>query len=169
MSDVTIPRIPKNTFRVEVFQCVDCGVDVVRNSARHFRCEDCRREWAGTYREVEFRARFPVFNPDLEWLCRYLNDTQIEDSATRKRDENKEKRRKERLMADLCGPSPCKECGWAKRCKSEKLACRSFWAWSEKSDNKREGEWGKITVPSGRYYDRCFPRDIRQTGMRRVV
>jgi hypothetical protein len=147
------------------FTCA-CGKVVDKKHANHFRCKECAKEALQDWRGKQLRRRFPVFNQSLYYLVSHLNEN-IEYDQQRRENEEQDKRW-ERLAKELQGPSPCAECRWKVKCAEKKLACRAFWAWSNES-NKKQNVWEKITEPCGRYYDRCFPRDTRQTTMRRVV
>jgi hypothetical protein len=146
--------------------CVDCGVKMMKMSSHHIRCVECRKKAKGRNLEERFAARFPVYNPDLLFLVKHLFEDTEEVMA--KLAERESIRKINRLAKALQGPTPCMDCHWRGICSEEKLACRAFWDWSN-APNKKQGIWGRRTKPCGRYYDWCFPRDIKQTGMRRVV
>jgi len=164
MSEITLAKkVNPNEVRYgETFNCIDCGDDVVRGGATHFRCPRCAREATLGIRSKKIAHYFPVVRDDMAWLPSYLL-SRDEDDTDRAREVGIPKRDRpgEWLESALNIKSPCGGCGNAPRCRDQKLMCKAFYVWAD--GRKSKNGWGKRIDPSRKYYKMSFPNDKEES------
>jgi len=160
MNEVIINKqISGARFKTGTFLCADCDKEVTRRSAFHIRCAECAKEATQGVTGKRFNRFFPVYNPDMKYLCEYLYEGLNKSERVHQKRQEEERKDRLKLYEALRGPTPCLGCRYFVTCANEKLMCRAFSVWA--NQNIKSGSWGQIKTPSGKYYERHFNDSTR--------